>query len=388
MGQPRHKRPSGLSLLCAGLTIAVGSGLLLWLPSRPVSSSAERLQPEESPTSSERRFSVAMASSRGEAFVHEAVTAAAQRSRDQREGTWSEALHPPRRERPEFLGSSPETTEAATSMEVPMASEEVLPDGLPAAGLRCSLDDAGTFVCGGCRLDSDCPSGQGCVPNRETRRFECMASDCEEEGHCLPGFLCLSLNPGTSGALVRRCTPEGQRRAGEPCEPGYISPTGSCREGLVCLEGRCSVRCRVDEPSSCPAGHTCEDTPDGPGCHPDCRKLGCDQGQRCKRLGEDGHYQCLTSVQGECPETPCGEGERCNFRLFRGRGIFWCARLCNPLRADTCPEDQLCGMGSATVSTCFRRCDPLKPDSCGEGWRCATVSEDMKQWGCMPASKQ
>jgi hypothetical protein len=73
-------------------------------------------------------------------------------------------------------------------------------------------------------------------------------------------------------------------------------------------------------------------------------------------------------------------------RLSQGRGVFWCAALCNPLRADSCPAGQVCGMGSATHSTCYTRCDPMEPDACGEGLRCTTVTEDMTQWGCSPIS--
>jgi hypothetical protein len=266
---------------------------------------------------------------------------------------------------------------------LPTPSEELSPDGLPVSGLRCT-HDGGSFNCGSCRTDGDCPEGQGCVANRQTRRFECMSSECEEDTHCFPGFVCHRVNTGTTGAaIIRRCVPEGLRHEGEHCDTLPISPAGSCREGLVCLGGICSVPCRVDDPSSCPTGYSCEDSPHGAGCYPDCRELGCPEGQRCK-LFSDGDAQCLASVRGDCPESPCGEGERCNMRVFRGHGVFWCARPCNPLRADSCPAGQVCGMGSATVSTCYRKCDPTDPDSCGEGWSCASVSEDMRQWGCRP----
>lgn len=224
------------------------------------------------------------------------------------------------------------------------------------------------------------------MANRQTRRFECMSSECEEDMHCFPGFVCGQVNAGATGAsIIRRCVPVGLRQRGEHCDTLPISPAGSCQEGLVCLGGICGVPCRVEDPSSCPTGYSCEDSPNGAGCYPDCRQLGCPDGQRCKLFG-DGDAQCLASVRGECPESPCAQGERCNSRAFRGHGVFWCARPCNPLRADSCPAGQVCGMGSATVSTCYRQCDPREPDSCGEGWRCASVSEDMRQWGCYPAA--
>lgn len=266
---------------------------------------------------------------------------------------------------------------------LPSPTAETAPDGLPVSALRCSYD-GGTSTCGDCRTDGDCPVGQGCVANRRTRRMECMSSECEEDSHCFPGLVCRAVSAGTTGpAVIRRCVPEGLRREGEHCDTLPISPTGSCREGLVCLAGICGVRCRADDPSSCPAGYSCEDSLNGPGCYPDCRKLGCPEGQRCKTFGS-GRSQCLATVHGDCPESPCGEGERCNMFLMRGHGVFWCARVCNPLLADSCPTGQVCGMGSATVSTCYRKCDPMDLDSCGEGWSCTSVSEDMRLRGCMP----
>ncbi|PTL75839.1 hypothetical protein DAT35_53225 [Vitiosangium sp. GDMCC 1.1324] len=297
-----------------------------------------------------------------------------------------------RRETASRRREGPPVKAEASGQALPLASmpsapsEELAPDGLPSSGLRCTYD-GGSLQCGGCRTDGDCPAGKGCVANRQTRRFECMASECEEDTHCFPGSVCRRVNLGTTGsATIRRCVPEGQRREGEHCDTLPISPAGTCREGLVCVQGVCGVPCRLEDPSSCPAGSSCQDSLDGPGCYPDCRALGCPEGQSCKRLASEG-YQCLASVRGDCPESPCGEGERCNMRLFRGHGVFWCARLCNPLVADSCPADHVCGAGSATVSTCYRKCDPVEPRSCGEGWSCVSVSEDMTQWGCRPASR-
>lgn len=280
--------------------------------------------------------------------------------------------------------AEPRRESASFVSRLPTPSEEIAPDGLPVSGLRCTYA-GGAFDCGGCRTDGDCPAGQGCVANRQTRRMECMSSECEEDMHCFPGFVCRAVTTGTTGPqVIRRCVPEGQRREGEHCDAEPLSPLGSCGEGLVCLAGVCGVRCRVEDPASCPAGYSCEESLNGPGCYPDCRKLGCPEGQRCKDLG-GGEFQCLASVRGDCPESPCGEGERCNSRFPRGHGVFWCARVCNPMRADSCHEGELCGMGSATVSTCYRKCDPMDLGSCGEGWTCTSVSEDMRQWGCMPS---
>ena len=98
------------------------------------------------------------------------------------------------------------------------------------------------------RTDSDCPADHGCVANRETRRFECMSSDCEEDVHCFPGFVCRAATLGNTGRVIRRCTPDGVRLEGETCDRGYISRAGSCREGLRCVGGRCAGPCRLDDP--------------------------------------------------------------------------------------------------------------------------------------------
>jgi hypothetical protein len=261
---------------------------------------------------------------------------------------------------------------------------EIAADGLPVNGLRCTYD-GGVFHCGDCRTDSDCPAGRGCVANRETRRFECMESECEEDAHCFPGFVCRRASRWETGPIVRRCMPVGQRSEGEPCDSLFVSTAGACQEGLICHRGVCSAPCQMEDGASCPQGYSCEEAEDGAACFPDCQVRGCPSGQRCKRLN-DGDAQCLEQVQGECPEAPCAEGERCNMRVTRGRGVFWCARFCDPLRADSCPAEQICGVGGGEISTCYRRCDPMELDSCGEGQRCTTVSEDMLQWGCMPTA--
>jgi hypothetical protein len=264
-------------------------------------------------------------------------------------------------------------------VSLPPTHSEISGDGLPANGMRCT-NDGGVLRCGDCWMDSDCPAGRGCVANRETRRFECRESECEEDVHCFPGFVCLRAAGGDTRPIIRRCTPVGQRREGEPCDIGFVSTAGACQEGLICHRGVCSVPCRLEDPASCPDGYACEEGSNGVACFRDCRAQGCPGGQRCKSLGE-GDFECLEQVQGECPETPCAEGERCNMRVSRGRGVFWCARLCDPLRADSCPADQICGRRGGT---CYRRCDPMDLDSCGEGQRCSNISDDMTQWGCKP----
>jgi hypothetical protein len=264
------------------------------------------------------------------------------------------------------------------------ASQERSTDGLPSTATHCEWKD-GLFKCGTCQSSADCAPNQGCLINRQTRRLECMDSECEEDTHCFPGLTCRSIKTGTSNAPIRRCVPSGERHEGESCDPDYISRTGACREGLRCINQVCTTPCRLDEPSSCPSGHTCMEEGDGPGCVPDCQTLGCPEGQQCKQL-PTGDSRCLARVTGTCPETPCAEGERCLMDGGRGRGSFWCARVCAPPRPESCPSDFVCGWAGGTASACFRRCDPRDLDSCGEGWMCATISEDLSLWGCRPSA--
>jgi hypothetical protein len=282
--------------------------------------------------------------------------------------------------------SSARTREATPSLDLaallPLTSEERAADGLPVTGMRCTREGAG-FSCGSCRTDGDCPVGQGCVANRDTRQFECQASECEEDAHCFPGTVCRAVTTGATGRVVRRCAAEGLRAEGEPCDALPVSPMGSCREGLRCVDQLCTAPCSLDAPASCGEGAVCRQGLDGPGCFPDCLQRGCAEGQRCTSVRE-GEHQCLLAVQGDCRQTPCAQGERCNLRMSRGRATFWCARVCDSALPDTCGAGSVCGMGSDTASTCFQACDPLEPTACAPGWSCSTVTEDMSVFGCTP----
>jgi hypothetical protein len=288
---------------------------------------------------------------------------------------------PPLRSLPStaFAEAMSRPPEATPVTRLPLDTQELMPDGLPSSALRCTLD-GGVFTCGGCRTSADCPPGRACLPHREMRRFECLESECEEDVHCFPGFVCRALNRGdTTTPPIRRCVPNGLRREGEPCDPEPVSPRGTCQEGLRCALGVCGTPCLPEEPRSCPTDHVCRKGSDGPACIPDCRRRGCPEGQRCKQLDEAEH-RCLRVDHGSCPETPCPE---CNRGINRGRGVFWCGRTCDPRLAGSCPEGEVCGT-RAGLSTCYPRCDPSDSDSCGDGFECASGSYDLSFWGCMP----
>ncbi|HZI03985.1 MAG TPA: hypothetical protein VEZ71_08190 [Archangium sp.] len=353
-------------LSCAMAAIAAGLGLLLWAT---VSSSSSDSTGGAAPSPLTSHRSIPVTSTR-EPLPDEA-------------GARPTPPTPPTpRADTRFASFTPDSS--TPTAPLPLASEELSSDGLPAAATHCSWD-GGSLTCGSCQTSGDCPPGQGCLINRETRRLECLASECEEDAHCFPGFTCRTLKTGTSSSPIRRCMPVGERREGESCDADYISRAGACRDGLRCIQQVCTVPCQLDAPASCPSGHTCTDDADGPGCVPDCEKLGCPQGQQCKRLPRGGN-QCLSRVSGTCPETPCAEGERCMMDTRRGRGTFWCALVCNPILPDSCPSGDVCGWAGGTQSLCFRRCDHRELDSCGPGWMCATVAEDLSLWGCTPSA--
>lgn len=282
-------------------------------------------------------------------------------------------------------GALPTAPRAEATGDVrPQAPADVLTESstLPPSAMSCTVS-GGVPSCGDCRTDSDCPAQQGCVANRQTRRFECLASECEADAHCFPGAVCRAVNDGSSGTRVRRCVPEGLRGEGERCLGIPVGPEDTCREGLRCVQQLCGRPCELEASGGCPSGQRCVDGLNGAACYPDCRTSGCARGETCARV-RDETYQCLESVTGTCNETPCAEGERCNLRMAQGRAAFWCAPRCNPLQAEACPGGQVCGRGGPTDSTCFQRCDPTATNTCAQGWRCTSVSEDMTLWGCVP----
>ncbi len=197
------------------VAVAIGAGLLAWL-------SADTANPSSMPvplegTGESSRVDGARPPPRTEGFSIHAALESSSSATLVTTGSWPEATSGPRAS--PALVDAQESGEAAPGFSrPPLSVSEIAADGIPVEGLRCTYD-GGTFTCGGCRTDGDCPAGQGCVANRETRRFECMASECEEDTHCFPGFVCRRVGGGSTGpTLIRRCVPEGVRQEGEHCD--------------------------------------------------------------------------------------------------------------------------------------------------------------------------
>ncbi|MCY1017571.1 hypothetical protein [Pyxidicoccus sp. MSG2] len=269
------------------------------------------------------------------------------------------------------------------------ASEELatLLDGhkgpRPANLMNCS-SDGGTFRCGECTTDSECPAGQGCIINFGKGTFECAASECENDSGCFPGSVCRVAAGGAPGPVIRRCLLAGVRLAGESCSRWPATREEACGEGLLCINHRCGPPCTPGEPEACPEGYSCEESPSGAACVSDCRGQGCPTGKQCAALN-GGVHQCLNLVVDECSdEKPCAQGENCIVRGRVGHAGRFCAAACDSWKTDSCSGAQVCGMGGPTGSACYAKCDPQDLSTCPQGWLCTTVTEDLQTWGCLP----
>lgn len=254
---------------------------------------------------------------------------------------------------------------------------------LPAAAMHCTFD--GGFSCGQCTHDAECPQGHGCIANRQTRRFECLPSECEDDQGCFPGTVCRALAGAAPGPLVRRCVPTGSRVLGERCLPGAADAVDACTEDLVCFDGACRARCGSGS-SPCPEGQQCHDTlRDARVCVPDCRHRGCSGEERCVEVFP-GSFQCASVSIDECGDgRACPQGQYCLTRARDGRAGRFCAAPCKSwLGSDACPQGYVCGRGGPEQSSCYRACSPQDMSSCPQGWMCTTVSEDKQSWGCRP----
>ncbi len=364
----------------AAMVLAVASSSELMHSPAQDSGSIPSLQPLQAPSSSPSPKPAQNAPSQEPSLSSSPSAEAAQAWQAQSSGSALPAV-PSLPAQLNLSSSSPQIA-SVSSVSLPPVHSERGADGLPAASLRCSFE-GGLLNCGACRTDGDCPAGSGCVADQQTRRTQCLPSECQQDEQCSGQRVCRAVTAGVSGPVIRRCVEAGERKAGEPCDLLFVSRSGACQQGLVCHRGECSTPCGQQDAGGCPDGFQCEQGLNGGACFADCRVAGCNPGQLCKRLN-DTDYQCLDSVQGQCPEQPCAQGERCNMRLSRGRAVFWCAARCNPLQQDSCPSGQVCGVGAPTESTCFQSCDPNQADSCPQGWQCATVNEDFSSFGCRP----
>lgn len=246
------------------------------------------------------------------------------------------------------------------------------------AGYACAPVDGGHVCVPACTADADCDSGicdaaRGlCRPNvsRVAVGARCSAdADCGADGFCLteehgyPQGYCVAGPCEAAPSRPETACPQGAVCVGEGDGAVCLatcSGEAGCREGYLCLAGRCLPRCRDD--SACGEAQVC-DLPSGR-CVDDLRQIGevggtCEEAEDCGPggvcLGEtdDGSY-----VGGYCTGLGCrSEGQ--------GR---------------TCPEGSLC-VGEGDMALCLGTCAPLSTD-CRPGYVCADLGD---AGGCIPA---
>lgn len=270
-----------------------------------------------------------------------------------------------------------------------MPKEKVMTERMnsdqPDSRMNCERGDGG-FRCGACSHSGECPAGQACVVNVETRLTECAGSECEDDQHCTPGTVCRVSDRTAAGMPVRRCLVSGDRGVGESCVPVPSSATRACREDLICIDGVCGQRCTPGVEGVCPPGSICREslsgavTGDGAGCVPDCRLSACVGGLRCVTI-RPGVHQCLRMMVNECEtDQDCPQAQRCLTEWFGTKGGRYCAAACEPWHTDSCPAGFVCGAGGPAGSSCYRECGG--PNRCPVGFVCKTVTEDLQVWGC------
>jgi MYXO-CTERM domain-containing protein len=192
--------------------------------------------------------------------------------------------------------------------------------------------------CGGCVVDTDCPSG-----------YHCEAPTC--------------VRNTTSGNMC------------DPCSSPDDCSAGLCLSGFVDGGSYCGVNCTTD--ADCGAGNTCYAVTGGPSqCAPtdgDCSggSSGCTTDSECP---SGYHCEAPTCVRNEpvpdCTvDTDCGTGRHCeggtcidNPPTARGFG-------------EPCTSDTQCGSGLCLGGICTQSCDPSRPfGSCPGGYYCDDVS--------------
>ena len=178
-----------------------------------------------------------------------------------------------------------------------------------------------------------------------------MANDREAELHqihCVAG-----LHPERK-CWGERCFPAARREA--------------CKPGLLC-NFYCGQPCRLEHPSSCPAGHLCRNDINGPSCVPSCLLQGCAEGRKCIQYDRE-LTVCAVVTGQDCIQSPCPAGQECRQALDElGDGArMWCA---TPCRAGGCPPGSTCFRGD-----CERPCDPNTPDACGVGQTCVYYPDE------------
>lgn len=287
---------------------------------------------------------------------------------------------------------TPRTSAPSHPSTTPGPAPESEPDQKPSpTAVDCSWSwTKFKFDCGDCQSDADCKTGTSCALDTSTRRLTCMKNECTEDADCPSGKVCKMASAGTSvGNLVNRCSEPGVLSEGQSCVEFPHRPETACAPGLGCAERVCGRLCTPGDATTCPAGFTCSATADGKhACFDSCGADNpCPEGSSCITMGD--RSICRVVTEGpNCldPDMACPADRSCTY--VRGeRGMaFRCQQCCNPLVANSCTEQGVCGRAPPSdgkcESVCFQKCGP-KVGGCPQGYTCTTVNEELSIFGCV-----
>jgi hypothetical protein len=233
-----------------------------------------------------------------------------------------------------------------------------------------------------CRGSEDCEAPLGCL--QDLRRFSqsvCIGSECELDSQCPEGQFCRVINTQGTGPLVRLCIATGVRKEGEACDRLPRVQEEACAQGLLCNRNYCGRPCSRGDATSCPAGFTCEEGPEGASCLPACEEGQCPDGQECVRF--EGRFAACAQVKGKnCQAQPCPEGQECRIGYTPGVGeevTMQCLTPCEEPKT-ICPSGSVCFYGY-----CSRLCEPKTEGTCPPGEECVLYRDthsSEKLWLC------
>lgn len=221
-----------------------------------------------------------------------------------------------------------------------------------------------------CEGQTDCEKPFACLWDARVSTWRCLASECETDLHCQPGYMCTRLD-FSDVPSVRFCLVQGTRKEGERCEKFHLQESEGCQPGLICDSGHCGRPCRLQEPSTCLDGFVCQPALREAVCLPSCLQEGCPPGRECIRIKDE--FSICAMVRGQdCRKAPCPAGEACRQVMGGSKHHdvvrMWCAAQCNEKGGKPCPAGSVCSDGY-----CARVCDEKIPGTCRPGERCTKV---------------
>ncbi len=274
-------------------------------------------------------------------------------------------------------------------------------------GSECEKGAANRLRCPKtCMNDTDCGSGTFCsvtrMPEGGGHIFRCLGSECGgpgaasgTKGACPAGSNCVLRGLDKDETPMFRCTPGGDRKAGEACADVDYAGVGRCGPNLDCMGGRCYPTSCADD-KDCPSGSQCHryDGKDASRrlCGPMCETNADCGGGRCVTIW--GQASCVDADQPKtCLESGCAAGETCvveHHVPWDTRAI--CAKVCAGAGDDAaCGSGQFCGAasgvegGGGIAFRCYPPCGDGAAKSaaaCPDGWKCAAIGEGGKR-GCV-----